>query len=508
MAEEKIWYAARPGDQEPLGPMALDELRELVRSGSVDDESLVWKAGMAEWTSPAAVPELTVPEVTIPTASAPTTPPPSRAPAGDTGSQFGAWGTSTGSFDSDEPSTGEGIPRGGSSAQVPSVDDLGAGPTRRLPTQPDGMAPPSSPPPSDPPPSGPAPEQSPPPQFAPPSDPSAPSHPSPPSGPDLPPPPAPVVREPASEAPSPAPPAPETTESPLAAPPAAEVPEPAVRIVSVDSRDVAYDGQVLSFAMQLGIVWVVASGVVMAAGSGLADLAESPGLAWSSLLLVAAVTVIALQFLTGGVARLVTCNLEGRSYRARDAWKFVLRRWLGLSLGNLGVLLGLLLATGLVAWLVTSLTRIPGVGELLGAVLILPTFFFFLVSSAVLLNSYLLPCIMGCENAGFLGAVRHLVSFSNKPTRMFQVFEEFYARLFSVVPLFLATSVVMAAALFSALRVCTSETFRRILSQEGSNFLANLLQFVSVGGILYAWLAFLVSYLIATFTMVYYNGSR
>ena len=53
---EGIWYYAQEGRRN--GPVSLEELRSLARSGGLKAEDLVWSSGMESWTSAASVPGL------------------------------------------------------------------------------------------------------------------------------------------------------------------------------------------------------------------------------------------------------------------------------------------------------------------------------------------------------------------------------------------------------------------------------------------------------------------
>ena len=70
-----MWYVGRNGRQE--GPVSDEQLRAMVRDGSLQREDLVWREGMADWQPAKAIPELdfsTAPSYVTPP------PPPTAAP--------------------------------------------------------------------------------------------------------------------------------------------------------------------------------------------------------------------------------------------------------------------------------------------------------------------------------------------------------------------------------------------------------------------------------------------
>jgi GYF domain 2 len=53
---DRQWYTGRDGKQE--GPFSDERLRQLIASGMVRGETLVWSAGMTNWAKAAEVPGL------------------------------------------------------------------------------------------------------------------------------------------------------------------------------------------------------------------------------------------------------------------------------------------------------------------------------------------------------------------------------------------------------------------------------------------------------------------
>src|SRR4051812_50176031 len=79
-AENMMWYYAAEGRQ--TGPVSQEQLAELVRSGQIATESLVWREGMARW-QPLREVQASIPELAGPPRGGPRAAPPGgRSPPG------------------------------------------------------------------------------------------------------------------------------------------------------------------------------------------------------------------------------------------------------------------------------------------------------------------------------------------------------------------------------------------------------------------------------------------
>jgi predicted Zn finger-like uncharacterized protein len=56
-AEQPVWHIVVDGEQ--VGPLTESEIKDRLRQGKVNSDTLVWKEGFADWTQFSAVPELT-----------------------------------------------------------------------------------------------------------------------------------------------------------------------------------------------------------------------------------------------------------------------------------------------------------------------------------------------------------------------------------------------------------------------------------------------------------------
>ena len=84
---DRQWYTGRDGRQE--GPFSDERLRELIASGVVRGDTLVWSTGMANWTKAAEVPGL-MPARRVPSV-APGAAAGSEAPTGPLSLDVGVW---------------------------------------------------------------------------------------------------------------------------------------------------------------------------------------------------------------------------------------------------------------------------------------------------------------------------------------------------------------------------------------------------------------------------------
>lgn len=70
----EIWFYAKLGQQ--IGPVSLDDLRQLVALRRLGHADLVWREGTPDWVKAANVAELNLPPASIPVASSTTARPP------------------------------------------------------------------------------------------------------------------------------------------------------------------------------------------------------------------------------------------------------------------------------------------------------------------------------------------------------------------------------------------------------------------------------------------------
>src|SRR5215467_9428157 len=81
---DRQWYTGRDGRQE--GPFSDERLRQLIASGMVRSDTLVWSAGMTNWAKAAEVPGL------MPAQRVPAVMPGGAAPTGPLTLHVGVWG--------------------------------------------------------------------------------------------------------------------------------------------------------------------------------------------------------------------------------------------------------------------------------------------------------------------------------------------------------------------------------------------------------------------------------
>lgn len=270
------------------------------------------------------------------------------------------------------------------------------------------------------------------------------------------------------------------------------------RIVPRYAADLAVDWRKLSFALQLGVGW--------AAGLALCGLLAKDADEWAILAGVALGllwTAVCFNWLIGGIGRLVTLQLEGRRYSRADAWHFVRSHWLAVAFGNCIPILGIGGISLIFVLLVRQLGAVPGIGQTLGALMIVPTFFYCLGALAIVLNSYMLPCIMGIENVGLRQAIRLVLDFAAKPYQAAQFLHDYLRVLGSAAAMAILSGILAVGVLVLTLFICLPD-FTVILQGGLSGLIANL----SGNLIFYSWLVYVVVYLTCGFAIMYYKAKQ
>ncbi|HIJ64731.1 MAG TPA: hypothetical protein HPP77_02165 [Candidatus Hydrogenedentes bacterium] len=191
-------------------------------------------------------------------------------------------------------------------------------------------------------------------------------------------------------------------------PPRTRRPEPPQESFGLDTFiravDIALDWRKIVVSMALGGICVVGILICIFIGAQDNDLipvAIVLGVVWA---------VAWSGIFAGGVGRLVEIELtERRRAPAREAWRFIGRRFVGLAFGTLGLVLAAILLGALVNGIVFLIGMIPWLGPILAGILTLPLFVFNLLLFCVLWNVWIVPCIMAVEDCGAVSAVDRLV---------------------------------------------------------------------------------------------------
>lgn len=268
----------------------------------------------------------------------------------------------------------------------------------------------------------------------------------------------------------------------------------ATRIVQRSSADSGFDWPRLSFALQIGGIWML--------GTYLLGLVTSGG--GVTILAILVWMLTCLNFLAGGVGRLVTAELEsGISAPRSEGWRFVRSHLLGLLAAPWAVGALTVLGIGAYVLMVRLLAAIPGIGPLLAALLILPTFLFVLAAAGVLMTAYLVPTIMGVENCGPVDAMGHLVrSVRKNPIQMMSETGEVMRNL---VPMAAFSGIATLIALVFTYIICVGlPAFDAVPLKTG---LVGALESASILGIGFAWIAFMSVFVASSYAVVYYNVS-
>lgn len=57
-ATEERWYYLEPGEVQPAGPIALNELRQRLEQKKIHKKAIVWRKGMNQWEPVENIPQL------------------------------------------------------------------------------------------------------------------------------------------------------------------------------------------------------------------------------------------------------------------------------------------------------------------------------------------------------------------------------------------------------------------------------------------------------------------
>ena len=170
---------------------------------------------------------------------------------------------------------------------------------------------------------------------------------------------------------------------------------------------------------------------------------------------------------------------------------------------------------GLVIGITQIIIRIPGLGGFIGSLLIIPMFVFVLAMIAVGLNTYLLPCVVGIEGCNALAAMQHLLqTIWENPV---QLMGGYLRIILGFLPMALGSLFVTVFGLSFALLLCkggqTMDAFSLLggmggLEPFGSPSLNwGWLDNLSIGFIIFAWVAYVITSVTSSFAMLYYNAS-
>jgi hypothetical protein len=218
--------------------------------------------------------------------------------------------------------------------------------------------------------------------------------------------------------------------------------------------DVAADTRKLVFAFSIGVLWLIGVGIFGYVGEAMLRGGTAP---WLPVVLSVIWTCAMGGVAIGGTSYSVEVELsEHRRARLSEIYNFVMRHILDLGLIVLVMVLGVLLAGLLFNGLYLFLGSIPGVGPILAGLLVIPVFFVNLLLWIMLLFTTLVPCIIGVERLGMVGAVRALVKLLTRHGPRFLAYAAVAGIVVTMVSLFLIVLVLPPFALSSGGSIISS----------------------------------------------------
>lgn len=271
-----------------------------------------------------------------------------------------------------------------------------------------------------------------------------------------------------------------------------------LRIVQWSPGMLAWDGQMVWFALQLGGAWLAGTLAIGGLASALEDPESSrgAGVFWA---LVAPWSFAFVQFFVAGVARMVSARVQDHHPTpSRAAWAFLLRHGFGVLLGSVapglvvsGVLVGFML-------IVRGLSAASESG-LVGAVLTVPVFFVLLVLLPLLWHCQFVPIVMGVENCGVISAVRRLAVRSP-----FEALNSLIEIARATLPKIWGSLLMVFVVMLITFLVTLPEYSWDALWRPG---LAGLVSNLSYGLILCLWVAYSATTVAVAFAEQYYSQS-
>lgn len=250
-------------------------------------------------------------------------------------------------------------------------------------------------------------------------------------------------------------PMPQPAASP-SAPPPSPPPTPAVRQPAENSGTINF-GIVLDFAQDWSMVsfvleWVGLCAIAAFLAGGLSYLIPVIGPILGGLVLLVTLCTAALGVICG-VSHMTGVKLStGTAPNTTSAWNLFQRRFFSLTIGTLGIWIATILVMALAAGLITFLSYSPYVGQLLGGVLLIPTFVGVIFAFALLFNLYLLPVAIGvddCSAGEAFGRLREIVA-----TQRFALYARYFSAAFALIPAIITTLLMTAVPLAISLSVC------------------------------------------------------
>ncbi|MEO0373875.1 MAG: hypothetical protein AAF329_04470 [Cyanobacteria bacterium P01_A01_bin.17] len=270
----------------------------------------------------------------------------------------------------------------------------------------------------------------------------------------------------------------------------------------------------LAFALAIGVIWLLGTSIVSLLPTVLsASLTSLLGLA-------------CLQILIGGIGYLVKLDLESPRQlsfsealgKVRD---FTIQRWPSLLTASWLLGTALALVVGVVFGITYVLTNIPGIGGFIGSLLIVPMFCLILAIVAIGLNTYLLPCVVGVEGCNALTAMQRLLKTLRE--NPIQLMGGYLKIVLGFLPMAVGSLLVTLAGLSFALFFCKGGQALGALGAVGGmggygmgaygmgadvpSFGWGWLDNLSIGFILFAWAAYVVTSVTSNFAVLYYNAS-
>lgn len=297
--------------------------------------------------------------------------------------------------------------------------------------------------------------------------------------------------------------------------------------------DMAFDPRKLLFVFC--ILLIAAVGAAVLAGLCVLIMKAQMMLGMGLLIILLGVWGSACAgILIGGLARLVDYELvHGARARLGEAWGFVLRHLPGLAFSLLVLFFLNLLTGAIVNGIIYGVGQIPAIGPSLAGILTIPLFLLNLLAILVFINLTMVPAIMAVEDCDLFAALKRLLATLSKRAGRILSYEMAVSIVlwplvvFVLMLLSSATAVTCVSTSGDSMRSLASSFSPTRSSEDGGDLLGGgdifrgsepkprsqasdtgkdiggLISMVSFGVIFAALLCFVISFLIASLTIVY-----
>jgi len=255
--------------------------------------------------------------------------------------------------------------------------------------------------------------------------------------------------------------------------------------------DFAQDPAMITYVLH----WMAICAAAVLIAGGIASLVPIVGIFIGGLILCITFYVTLLGIVSG-VGYLTGTKLHrGKAPDVSDAWALFTRRIVSLMFGTAGVWLVTALVVVLIGGVIAGVSHLPYVGQLLGGLLLIPTFIGVIFAMSLLFNLYLMPVVIGVEDCTAMEAFRILREMVAK--NRFALYSRYFNAIGTLVPAMIPVLLITVIPLAISLMLCAGRVMTAGVGYESS------LLIVSTAAILLTAMSFGVVLVTVCLVLVY-----